>query len=214
MSTRRDICDSYERDRSISNEMRKSYGLSFQEIYNIFQPKIQRYLTQFVDEHEAEDLSQEVFIKVNKGLDKFRGESALSTWIYRIAANIALDRLRNSSSRKIDRISISNEVALKDLQVNENELSVEEYLIRKQMNSCIRNIVDKLPDNYRAIIMLSEFGKLKNYEIARYLGISLDTVKIRLHRARAKLRKELRNNCSFYRDSQNRFACELKSNPS
>ncbi|MFC1614924.1 sigma-70 family RNA polymerase sigma factor, partial [Gemmatimonadota bacterium] len=62
-------------------------GLEFQKIYKDFQPKIQRYLIRFVGESEAEDLTQEVFIKVNKALKGFKGESQLSTWIYSIATN-------------------------------------------------------------------------------------------------------------------------------
>ena len=71
--------------------------LEFEEIYTDFRPKVQRYLTRMVGEHEAEDLTQEVFIKISRALDAFRGESQLSTWVYRIATNAALDRLRASS---------------------------------------------------------------------------------------------------------------------
>ncbi len=72
--------------------------IDFNEAYEKFQPKIARYLTRLVGEHGIDDLTQEVFVKVSLGLKNFRGESQLSTWIYRIATNAALDRLRSPSS--------------------------------------------------------------------------------------------------------------------
>ena len=74
--------------------------LDFQEVYDTFQPKINRYLTRLVGESDEEDLTQEIIIKINKALIDFRGESDISTWIYRIATNAALDILRSPSQKK------------------------------------------------------------------------------------------------------------------
>ena len=193
--------------------------LEFQEIHDIFRPKIHRYLTRLVGEHEAEDLTQEVFAKVNQALKTFRGESQLSTWIYRIATNAAFDRLRSPSFRRmVQKRSANDSIAIgeidpedKDVWTGEKTPSLETSLIRKEMNECIRNFVENLPAEYRAVIVLSELEGLKNREIAEILGATLDTVKIRLHRARAKLKKELETHCSFYRDERNELACDLKS---
>jgi RNA polymerase sigma-70 factor (ECF subfamily) len=76
------------------------------------------------------------------------------------------------------------------------------------MNDCIRGIVEGLQENYRAVLVLSDFEELTNLEIADILGISSDTVKIRLHRARTRLRKELKAKCNLYRDERNELACE------
>ena len=76
-----------------------SERISFKDIYEEYQPKILHYLSRLVGHHEAEDTFQEVFEKVNRGLEGFRGQSKLSTWIYRIATNTALDRLRSPSFR-------------------------------------------------------------------------------------------------------------------
>jgi RNA polymerase sigma-70 factor (ECF subfamily) len=78
------------------------------------------------------------------------------------------------------------------------------------MNECIRSFIDNLLADHKAVILLSEIEGLKNKEVAEILGITLDTVKIRLHRARAKLKKELEANCNLYRDEQNELACDLK----
>ena len=86
----------------------------------------------------------------------------------------------------------------------------DRQLIRKEMSDCIREIVESLPENYRTVLILSEFEELADCQIAEVLDISLETVKIRLHRARAKLRKELERHCSFYRDERNELACDRK----
>ncbi len=74
--------------------------LEFQKIHETFRPKIFRYLTHLVGEPEAEDLTQEVFVKVSRALETFRGESQLSTWLYRIATHAAIDKMRSLSFRQ------------------------------------------------------------------------------------------------------------------
>jgi RNA polymerase sigma-70 factor (ECF subfamily) len=192
--------------------------LEFNRIYKEYQPKILRYLTRLTGLYEAEDLSQEVFIKVERGLKKFRGESKLSTWIYRIATNTAVDRMRNPSFKyKVNEGTSSEPVQKDDLDTEDKDLftgevteSTDQQYIRKEMNSCIRNFIESLPENYKSVVILSELEELKNHEIADILNITLDTVKIRLHRARAQLRKKLESNCSFYRNGQNELSCDLK----
>lgn len=88
--------------------------LEFQRVYETFQPKIYRYLTSLVGEEEAEDLTQEVFAKVSQSLADFRGESQLSTWLYRIATNAGIDRMRTRSFRQDARtISLDDSTELR-----------------------------------------------------------------------------------------------------
>jgi RNA polymerase sigma-70 factor (ECF subfamily) len=193
-------------------------GLDFQEIYTSFQPKIFGYLSRMLDENEAEDLTQEVFVKVDKALKEFRGEAQLSTWIYRIATNAALDRLRSSSFRQRARECVQSDTSDqtmaepedKDIWTGEQRKSVDQQLIRKEMNSCIREYIDQLPEDYRAVLVLSEVEGFKNREIVEILGVSLDTVKIRLHRAKAKLKESLGSHCNFYLDERSELACDRK----
>jgi RNA polymerase sigma-70 factor (ECF subfamily) len=181
-------------------------ALDFQKIYEDFQPKILRYLTRLVGESEAEDLAQEVFIKADKALGNFKGESNLSTWIYRIATNTALDKLRSPSFQRITQVRVSDDLINNDqgggsdgiLLVREEKPLVEKQLIRAEMNDCIRGYIEKLPEDHRTALVLSEYEGLKNNEIAEVLGVTLDTVKIRLHRARVKLREELETNCEIH----------------
>lgn len=189
--------------------------MEFQNIYTMCNEKIRRYLARLVGETEAEDLTQEVFVKVSQGLKEFRGESKLSTWIYRIATNAALDHLRSRSLKETtpEVLSIDSESEEEDkyIPLQRKMSSIDQQLIQKEMNACIRNVIKKLPEDYRTVIVLSELEELRNHEIADILQVSLDTVKIRLHRARAKLRKELENLCSFYHNERNVLSCDLKS---
>lgn len=187
----------------------------FQNIYTTFNGKIHRYLAQLVGETEAEDLTQEVFIRVSQGLKDFRGTSKLSTWIYRIATNTALDKLRSPSFQRLTQemplIDPEGREEDKYIQLRGGVSSIDQQLIRKEMNKCIRNVTKKLPEDYRTVIVLGELEEFKNHEIAEILQVSLETVKIRLHRARTKLKKELENLCCFYRDERNVLSCDLKS---
>ncbi|MBI3786920.1 MAG: sigma-70 family RNA polymerase sigma factor [Ignavibacteriales bacterium] len=76
---------------------------NFQDLHHTFRPRILRYMRRLVGEEEAEDLTQEVFLKVSQSLSDFKGKSRLSTWIYRIAANAAVDRLRMPSYKRVVR---------------------------------------------------------------------------------------------------------------
>lgn len=202
----------------MKSDNKSGTDLDFQSIYKTFHPKIVRYLTHMVGRRDAEDLTQEVFVKVNQALKTFRGESQLSTWIYRIATNVALDKLRSPSFRQTGGKSLSGdsigeseiEIMDKNPWTGENTPSIETFVVRKEMNQCIRGVVEKLPESYRTIVVLSELEGFRDDEIAEILGVSLNTAKIRLHRARARLKKDLEAHCNFYRDERNEFACDLK----
>ena len=186
----------------------------FESIHTAFRPMIHRYLTRLVGPEEAEDLTQEVFVKVSQALNTFRGESQLSTWIYRIATNTAMDHLRRPSSKRSVLPTEEKDVpGDEDAGPIDNKPLLDTLLIRKDMNDCIRGVVDSLPADYSTVLVLSEFEGLTNSEIAEIISISLDTVKIRLHRARTKLRKALEAKCNFYRDERNELSCDRKTTP-
>lgn len=192
--------------------------LEFHDIYSTHHARMRLYLERLVGKEEAEDLVQEVFVKVNRGLKDFKGKSKLSTWIYRIATNCALDKLRSLSFKQNKRIrSLSDlekegiEPGSQNIFTKEEESSLDRQVVRKEMNACIRDFMERLSPEYKSVIVLSELEKLKNQEIAEILGITLDTVKIRLHRARTGLKKELEEGCDFYHDERSELACDRKS---
>ena len=188
----------------------------FQEIYAAFYPRILRYMTRMVGDNEAEDLTQDVFVKISRTLISFRGEASLSTWIYRIATNTALDRLRSPSFQQIIQDFTNQqgsgcepEIGDRNVWTGEKTPPVEHQIFRKEMNECVRGFIKKLPEDYRIVLILDQFEGFRNAEIAEILGVTLDTVKIRLHRAREKLREELRKNCDSYWVKDNEFVPEL-----
>lgn len=191
--------------------------LEFSDVYDEFHEKLHHYLERMVGKTNAEDLTQEVFVKINKGLKDFKGESSLSTWVYRIATNAALDKMRSRSFRQdgseIRLEQIGPEPDTDNAVADEKTLSAEREAIRNEMNECIREFVDRLPTDYRTVIILSEIRDLKNRQIAEILGISLDAVKIRLHRARVRLKAEFEAGCDFYHDRDGKFACDRKDKP-
>lgn len=185
----------------------------FSEIYDVYYPKILQYITKAVGPSDAEDLCQEVFDKVHRGLAEFRGRSRLSTWIYRIATNTIIDRSRAASYKfeKEQRASKEKSDA-QSAGLAEDHCSpvTDQLVIRKEMSDCVNAFIDALPASYRTVLVLSEIEGMTNLEIAEILGISLDNVKIRLHRARAKLKEALQAGCDFYYNKENQLLCDRK----
>ncbi len=184
--------------------------MDFETLYREYQPRIQRYLGRLVGQTEAADLTQAVFLKVSRGLADFRGESSLSTWIYRVATNTAHDHAALARTRQQQAEHLLDEDAsLDDLPVEDSTEADREY-IRSEMNACIRGVVEQLPENYRDPLILADFEEFSNAEIAAILDLSIDTVKIRLHRGRAALRKAMETQCDFYHDERSELRCDRK----
>ncbi len=190
-------------------------GLEFADVYNRFHEKLNRYLERMVGKNDAEDLTQEVFLKISKGLQDFQGKSSLSTWVYRIATNAAVDRMKSRAYQEATETVALEEISgePEDRGAEAASLSAEREAIRNEMNECIQEFVAKLPADYRVVIVLSEIKELKNQQIADILGISLDAVKIRLHRARMRLKAEFEAGCNFYHDEGGKLACDRKRKP-
>lgn len=187
-------------------------GFEFRDVYNEFHEKLNRYLARLVGKNDAEDLTQEVFLKINKGLQDFQGKSSLSTWVYRIATHAAVDKMKSRSGREGRETATLEEIshAPENRRAEEETLSAEREAIGKEMTECIREFIDKLPTDYRVVILLSEMKDLSNRQIADILGIGLAAVKIRLHRARARLKAEFEAGCDFYHDEDGTLACDRK----
>ena len=189
--------------------------MEFQQIYKEYYPKILSYLTRlFNDKNEAEDFTQEVFIKVHEALDKFEGRSSLSTWIYKIATNLANDRFRSASFQKGTKQTLSGEFLEenkedKNVWTGQKENTADKMLEKKEMNTCIKRYVEDIDENYKKIFVLSEYEGLKNQEIADILGLSLDTVKIRIYRARIKLKDKMKKGCDISQE-ENGLTCDEK----
>jgi RNA polymerase sigma-70 factor, ECF subfamily len=198
--------------------MKNEKDLDFQAIYTEFQPKILRYITNMVGEADAEDLTQEVFVKVSQALSDFRGEAKLSTWLYRIATNAALDRLRSPVYQQAAQLRLSEpaagsleaEVDDRNFWTGEKIPVPETQMARKEMSACLQEYIQRLPESYRTVLALSEFEGLSNTEMADILGVTLSTVKVRLHRGRERLKKDLIAHCDEYWIEGNEFLPDLR----
>jgi RNA polymerase sigma-70 factor (ECF subfamily) len=187
---------------------------SFADIHASHREGISRYLHRMTrDLSLAEELTQESFIRVSRGLRNFRGESKLSTWLYRIATNVYLDHRRKEASRVPDPEAFPP--ALIDppdpASLSGSGPKLPDRLFEdSEMGSCIREFVDRLAPDQRAVVILHDLEGLKNTEIAQILDCSLDTVKIRVHRARQKLKALLGEHCDFDYSQEDELRCDRK----
>jgi RNA polymerase sigma-70 factor (ECF subfamily) len=187
--------------------------MDYSQIYEQYYRKITKYLAGIVGQMEAEDLAQEVFIKVGKSLDNLRDPSRLSSWIFEIAMNTAKDRLRHRSSMKSGGDSLTpfpkedQDGGMRDKKAR----TPEENLEYSSMIECYLGFVKELPKLYYEVYVLSEFEELSNKEIAKRLSLPIETVKMRLHRARTRLYEELRTHCRCYQNERGELMGALKS---
>lgn len=145
------------------------------------------------DRDEALDLSQEVFFSVFRTIGSFRGQSALKTWIYRIAINQARNRQRWWRRRhQADQVSLDQHVAAHgDLRQPGEHTSPDRAYARKELAEQLWTALDRLPFDQRTVVVLREIDGLSYDEIAFSLGVAVGTVKSRLTRARQTLRQQL-----------------------
>jgi RNA polymerase sigma-70 factor (ECF subfamily) len=146
------------------------------------------------NEAEAEDAAQETFIKVYRNLHLFRGESQFRTWVLSIARNEGLGRLRKLAVRREDSLDAETDEQTGDytpaILTSWREIP-SEALEQKELGAVLRRAIDSLPEIYRNIVLLRDIEEMDIRETAAALGISEGAVKVRLHRARALLQREL-----------------------
>ncbi len=156
------------------------------------------------DEHLAQDLAQETLLRVTRGLPGFDGRSSLKTWAITIATRVAADHYRRGG-RQVAEAEFEDEALLPV-----DDASLEQQLVVDEMNACIRQVIDTLPDDYRAALVLKDLEGFSEKEVAEVLGCSLANAKIRIHRARKRLQDALDNQCNFYTDRESVFRCDKK----
>lgn len=142
-------------------------------------------------DHEAREAVQDAFVSAFRALPRFRGDSRLGTWIYRIAINAALARLRARS--QADEVSLDEWLPrfVEDGHAAEPSVpwpAADAGAERREVRERVRAAIDRLPDTYRTVVLLRDIEELTTDEAAQALGISPGAVKVRLHRARQALR--------------------------
>jgi len=179
---------------------------SFEDVAETLSGPLLRYLERMIGNRAtADDLLQETLLRIARGLPNFEGRSSVKTWVFSIATRGASDHFRRPDTRA--RIVDVDEVQ----DLSDSELDVGGRLVIDEMNSCVRDVIDSLPEDYRAALVLHDLEGLTAAATAEASGCSLATAKIRIHRARARLRKALESECNFYRDEEDVFRCDRKS---
>ena len=168
---------------------------AFEALVHRYQDKLVNYLNNLLHDYElAVDLAQEAFIRVYKNADRYQGKYQFSTWIYRIATNLAIDEIRRRERK--GRFFFYNVMSF--FQKDELEFPIpdlrespEKALDSKEKLRRLQSAIDTLPEKYRLAFMLKEAQELSYDETSRILNISLGTAKSRIHRAKMLLREKL-----------------------
>ncbi len=168
---------------------------AFEALVSRYQDKLVNYLNNLLHDYElAVDLAQEAFIRVYKNADRYKGKYQFSTWIYRIATNLAIDEIRRRERK--GRFFFYNVMSFfqkddKTFPLPDQRESPEKALDRKEKLDRLQAAIDTLPEKYRLAFMLKEVQELSYDETSRILEISLGTAKSRIHRAKMLLRDKL-----------------------
>ncbi len=174
--------------------------------FEAYYERVYRYLQSMVhNAPEAEDLTQETFLRAFRERESLNEPGALVAWLYRIATHVALDRLRQRTRRA----KKEADVDLAEIELPDREgVSLLQSAEQGEMSACVQQYLADLPDNYRAVILLHDAEDLTASQIAELLDLPLATVKMRLHRGRQRLQAALHAGCDFSFDERNVFVCE------
>ncbi|MDQ3814503.1 MAG: sigma-70 family RNA polymerase sigma factor, partial [Armatimonadota bacterium] len=155
------------------------------------------YVNRMLNDHEeAEDVTQEVFIKAYRSLDSFRGASSFSTWLYRIATNLCIDRARQRKRRPQQAYSLDEPLDKEEERGGRDvpDFSTEpsKSIEREELRQQVRETVAEMPEKLRAVLLMCDIQGMSYESIAQVLGCPIGTVKSRLFHARADLARRLR----------------------
>jgi len=174
---------------------------SIQFLVNNYQKNVIKTAYYFVANMEdAEDLSQEVFLEILKSIGRYKKNSSLYTWIYRITVNKSLDHLRKQKRRNFfQQVGLF----LQDSNDGTNRSDKEPAITDtrnddKEKRKILDNAVNSLPENQKIAFILSKYDELSYKEIAEIMNLSLSSVESLIHRAKMNLQKKLMNHFSEY----------------
>ena len=197
--------DAEVREKSVSAKRESDHQLieatkrgdedAFAEIVNRYRNPLTNYIFRMLNDYEeAVDLTQETFVRVYFAIERYHTEYAFSTYIYRIATNLAISEIRKKRRRKLLSLTSffqSEEGEAQEFHPPDTKSLPDEDLVEDERSRTIRKAIAALPDKYRAPIILREIQELSYEEIAQILGLGLGTTKSRISRARALLRDKL-----------------------
>ncbi len=166
---------------------------AFASLVGRYEDRVFRLVSRYTrDRSEAEDLAQDVFVKVFHKLHTFQQDSAFFTWVYRIAVNTANDHATRKSRRHMRLVDDDSALdGLRGRSGGHEDIDATTPLMEAEVHEATRNIVDSLPEKYRTILVLREWEDLSYTDMAEVLQCSIGTVESRLFRARKRFREAL-----------------------
>lgn len=185
-------------DEELVKRVKKGDIDAFEEIIAKYEKRVFGLIYNVIkNENEIEDVAQEVFMKVYKNIDKFKGNSSLYTWIYRITTNLCLDYIK----KKKEVIYIDEKLQLDDgevdFQIPSDEKLQDELYEEKELKEKLQKSIAKLPEKQQMMIVLRDIKGLSYEEISEILEMKLGTVKSQINRARLKLKDLLEKDGTF-----------------
>ena len=181
-------------ESELVGQSRNGDRAAFTELVNRYAAKIfrlARHITK--NDHDAEDVLQETFLKAYSRLDQFQGEAKFYTWLTRIGVNQALMKLRQRKDGKF--LSLDQQVETDEGSIQRelpsDEPDPEQQYEREELRKLLSNGIDSLPESYRVVLVLRDIDGLSTEETAKSLRLSVSAVKSRLLRARLQLRGKL-----------------------
>jgi RNA polymerase sigma-70 factor (ECF subfamily) len=179
-------------DLQLVRKVRKGDRAAFDLLVLKYQSRIASIISRYVfDSHEVMDLTQETFVKAFRAIDRFRGDSAFYTWLYRIAVNTAKNYLEARSRRPQSSVDSADAENYDDGQRLRDIASPEKLLQRDQLQRALNKAIDALPEELRSAFLLREYDGLSYEDIARILECPIGTVRSRIFRARDAVDRHL-----------------------
>ncbi|MED3688213.1 RNA polymerase sigma factor SigW [Peribacillus butanolivorans] len=177
------------------NQVLKGDHNAFGEIVELYKDKVFQICFRMLgNRQEAEDLAQEAFVRAFVNIRSFNIQMKFSTWLYRIATNLCIDRLRKKKPDYYLEAEVSGTEGLNMYsQIASDMAKPEDEVESLELQETIQVEIMKLPEKYRSVIVLKYIEELSLKEISEILDLPVGTVKTRIHRGREALRKQLRH---------------------
>jgi RNA polymerase sigma-70 factor, ECF subfamily len=185
-------------DNSLVSEFISGNDEAFEQLVTRYKDSITNYLNMMVGDYDiAVDLSQETFLRVYRSIDRYSNLYQFSTWIYRIATNLAIDELRYRKRRgqvfyrNVMGSRQSGDKEGREFEITDSRRSPSDEILRKESSRVLGDAIRSLPKKYRTAFIMKEVQELPYETIAKVLNCSSGTIKSRLHRARELLQRKL-----------------------
>lgn len=186
------------RERLLVRRLQQRDEKAFEEVVRLYQHKVYNLVYRMIgNQEEAEDVAQEVFVTVFKAIESFRGESKLSTWLYRIAANHCKNRMKYLGRRSYKATGTFDETAERELvdaqpsTLRPHVDGPDAVLEGLELERTVQEAIAALDEEHRVLVVLRDVENLSYEEMAQVTGLELGTVKSRLHRARLQLKEHV-----------------------